>query len=157
MGTRSGDIDPAVVVYMQRVLGLSVDEVDRILNEESGLMGICDIKDVRTILEQEDEASKLAIAMMVRRIKKYIGAYMALLGRVDVIVFTGGIGENSAVIRQRVLEDFGFGVVLDREQNDQNATRISTSKSTIELLVIKTDEELEIAKESLKLLEQKPI
>ncbi|MDY0120599.1 MAG: acetate kinase [Sulfurimonas sp.] len=157
MGTRSGDIDPAVVVYMQRVLGLSVDEVDRILNEESGLMGICEIKDVRTILEQEDEASMLAIAMMVRRIKKYIGAYMALLGRVDAIVFTGGIGENSAVIRQRVLEDLGFGVALDKEQNDQNATRISISKSSIELLVIKTDEELEIAKESLKLLEQKPI
>jgi acetate kinase len=157
MGTRSGDIDPAVVIYMQRVLGLSVDEVDRILNEESGLMGICEIKDVRTILEQEDEASQLAITMMVRRIKKYIGAYMALLGRMDAIIFTGGIGENSAVIRQRVLEDLGFGIVLDREQNDQNAIRISTSKSSIELLVIKTDEELEIAKESLKLLEQKPI
>ncbi|HEO99059.1 MAG: acetate kinase [Campylobacterales bacterium] len=155
MGTRSGDIDPAVVLYMQRVLGLSVDEVDRILNEESGLVGICGIKDVRTILEQEDEASKLAIAMMVRRIKKYIGAYMALLGDVDAIVFTGGIGENSAVIRRKVLENIGFGIVLEREQNIRNARSISAPQSSIALLVIPTDEELEIAKESLKLLEKK--
>lgn len=154
MGTRSGDIDPAVVVYMQRVLGMSVDEVDRILNEESGLAGICGIKDVRTILEQEDEASRLAIDMMVRRIKKYIGAYMALLGHVDAIVFTGGIGENSAVIRRKVLEDIGFGIVLDREKNAYNAGSISASQSSIALLVIPTDEELEIAKESLKLLEK---
>ncbi|MDD2450939.1 MAG: acetate kinase [Sulfurovum sp.] len=154
MGTRSGDIDPAVVLYMQRVLGMSVDEVDRILNEESGLAGICGIKDVRTILEQEDEASRLAIDMMVRRIKKYIGAYMALLGHVDAIVFTGGIGENSAVIRRKVLEDIGFGIVLDREKNAYNAGSISASQSSIALLVIPTDEELEIAKESLKLLEK---
>lgn len=154
MGTRCGDIDPAVVLYMQRVLGMSVDEVDRILNEESGLAGICGIKDVRTILAQEDEASRLAIDMMVRRIKKYIGAYMALLGHVDAIVFTGGIGENSAVIRRKVLEDIGFGIVLDREQNAYNAGSISASQSSIALLVIPTDEELEIAKESLKLLEK---
>lgn len=154
MGTRCGDIDPAVVLYMQRVLGLSVDVVDRILNEESGLVGICGIKDVRTILKQEDEASRLAIDMMVRRIKKYIGAYMALLGHVDAIVFTGGIGENSAVIRWKVLENIGFGIVLDREQNDDNAMCISASQSSIALLVIPTDEELEIAKESLKLLEK---
>lgn len=157
MGSRSGDLDPAVVLYMQRVLGLGINEVDRILNEESGLLGVCGIKDVRTILEQDDEQSRLAIAMMVRRIKKYIGAYIALLGRVDAIVFTGGIGENSALIRQRVLEDLGFGVALDTEQNMQNATRISKATSSMELLVIKTDEELEIAKESLKLLEQKSI
>ena len=154
MGTRSGDIDPAIVLYMQRVLGLSVDEVDRILNEESGLTGICGIKDVRTILEHEDEASTLAIAMMVRRIKKYIGAYMALLGDADAIVFTGGIGENSAVIRQRVLENIGFGIVLDRKKNIHNDRSISAPQSSIALLVIPTDEELEIAKESLKLLEK---
>ncbi|MBD3792022.1 MAG: acetate kinase [Campylobacterales bacterium] len=154
MGTRCGDIDPAVVLYMQRVLGMSVDEVDRILNEESGLAGICGIKDVRMILAQEDEASRLAIDMMVRRIKKYIGAYMALLGHVDAIVFTGGIGENSAVIRRKVLENIGFGIVLNREQNAYNAGSISASQSSIALLVIPTDEELEIAKESLKLLEK---
>ena len=154
MGTRSGDIDPAIVLYMQRVLGLSVDEVDRILNEESGLAGICGIKDVRTILEQEDEASNLAIAMMVRRIKKYIGAYMALLEDTDAIVFTGGIGENSAVIRQKVLENIGFGIVLDRKKNIHNDRSISAPQSSIALLVIPTDEELEIAKESLKLLEK---
>lgn len=155
MGTRSGDIDPAIVLYMQRVLGLGIDKVDRILNEESGLAGICGIKDVRTILEQEDEASTLAIAMMVRRIKKYIGAYMALLGDTDAIVFTGGIGENSAVIRRKVLEDIGFGIVLDSDQNIRNARSISASQSSIALLVIPTDEELEIAKESLKLLDKK--
>lgn len=157
MGSRSGDLDPAVVLYMQRVLGLGINEVDRILNEESGLLGVCETKDVRTILQRDDEQSRLAIAMMVRRIKKYIGAYMALLGRVDAIVFTGGIGENSAVIREMVLEDLGFGIALDREQNNQNARRIATPKSAVDLLVIQTDEELEIARESLKLLAKESI
>jgi len=157
MGSRSGDMDPAVVLYMQRVLGYGINEVDRILNNESGLLGICDIMDVRSILEQDDEASQLAIKMMVRRIKKYIGAYMALLGRVDAIVFTGGIGENSVLIREKVLQTIGFGIELDLDANKEGSICISTKESLIKILVIRTDEELEIAKESLKLLEKQPI
>ncbi|EDZ62238.1 Acetate kinase [Sulfurimonas gotlandica GD1] len=129
MGTRSGDIDPAIVVYMQRELGLSVDDVDNILNKKSGLLGICESSDIREILESNSEKSKLALNMMIRRIKKYIGAYMALLGRVDAIVFSGGIGENSEYIRDEIMNN-----------NLAHGTPV---------LVIKTDEELEIAKQCL--------
>ena len=134
MGSRSGDIDPSIVLYMQRELGLSVDEVDRALNKESGLLGICGDNDVRNIIESEDENSKLALDMMIRRIQKYIGSYMALLGKVDAIVFTGGIGENSSYIRERVLESQMF--------------------KEIKSLVIKTNEELEIANECLRVLKK---
>ncbi|NOR58187.1 MAG: acetate/propionate family kinase [Sulfurimonas sp.] len=129
MGTRSGDIDPAIVVYMQRELGLSVDEVDKILNKKSGLLGICESSDIREILGSNSQKSKLAIDMMVRRVKKYIGSYMALLGRVDAIVFSGGIGENSAFIRDMIMD----GNIAGRTP----------------VLVIKTDEELEIARQCL--------
>ena len=132
MGSRSGDIDPAIVLYMQRELGMSVDAVDKLLNKQSGLLGICDENDVRSIIKREDESSKLALDMMIRRIKKYIGAYMALLGRVDAIVFSGGIGENSTYIRERVLDVQMF--------------------KGVKSLVIKTDEELEIANECMKIL-----
>jgi len=132
MGSRCGDIDPAIVLYMQREMGLSVDEVDKVLNKKSGLLGICDANDVRAILEREDESAKLAIKMLVRRVQKYIGAYMALLGRVDALVFTGGIGENSEYIREAILQ--------------------STLFRDTKVLVIKTDEELEIANECVKVL-----
>jgi len=131
MGSRSGDIDPAIVFYMQRELKMSVDEVDKTLNKKSGLLGICGDNDVREIIESQDEKAKLALSMMIRRIKKYIGSYFALLGHVDAIVFSGGIGENSKYIREKVLQNLGFD------------TRI---------LVIKTDEELEIANECLGVL-----
>lgn len=129
MGTRCGDIDPAIVLYMQRELGLSVDDVDNILNKKSGLLGICGSSDIREILESNNEKSKLALSMMIRRIKKYIGAYMALLGRVDAIVFSGGIGENSEYVRDEVMSN--------------------NLAHGIPILVIKTDEELEIARQCL--------
>ena len=134
MGSRSGDIDPAIVLYMQRELGFSVDEVDTLLNKKSGLIGICNENDVRTIVESEDEQAKLALAMMIRRIQKYIGSYMILLQRVDAIVFTGGIGENSAYIRDRIMSN--------------------EMLKNVKTLVIKTDEELEIANEVLKTLQE---
>ena len=134
MGSRSGDIDPAVVLYMQRELGLSVDEVDKALNNDSGLLGICGENDVRNIIDSKDEKAKLALDMMIRRVQKYVGAYMALLGRVDAIIFSGGIGENSAYVREKVLESQMF--------------------NKIESLVIKTNEELEIANECLRVLKK---
>lgn len=129
MGTRSGDMDPAIVLYMQRDLGFSSKRVDEMLNKKSGLLGICDSSDIREILERDDSKAKLAIDMMVRRVKKYIGSYMALLGRVDAIVFSGGIGENSAYIRDRIMD---------------NNLAVDTP-----VFVIKTDEELEIARQCL--------
>jgi acetate kinase len=130
MGSRSGDIDPAIVIHMQRELNLSFDEVDNILNKKSGLIGICGDNDVRSILTSDDKKAKLALLMMIRRIKKYIGAYMALLPKLDAIVFTGGIGENSEYIRDNVMDGINI--------NDAK------------VLVIKTDEELEIARECIK-------
>ena len=152
MGSRCGDIDPAIVLYLQRELNMDVDEVDTLLNKNSGLFGLCGENDLRSILERNDEKAKLAINIMCRRIKKYIGAYMALLGRVDAIVFTGGIGENSAYIRQKILEDFPFGVELDKERNAKSAVVISTQESSVKLLVVQTDEELYIARESRNII-----
>ncbi len=134
MGSRCGDIDASIVLYMQRELHLSADEVDIELNKNSGLYGICNTNDVRDIIKSADERAKLALDIMIRRIQKYIGAYMALLGDVDAIVFTGGIGENSSYIRERVM-----------------SAKLFKSEKT---LVIQTDEELEIANESLSLLQE---
>ncbi|WP_372998641.1 acetate/propionate family kinase [Sulfurimonas sp.] len=129
MGSRCGDIDPAIVLYMQRDLGFSVKKIDEVLNKKSGLLGICNSSDIRDILQRDDDKSKLAIDMMVRRVKKYIGSYMALLGRVDAIVFSGGIGENSVYIREKIMN------------NDLGGET--------PVFVIKTDEELEIARQCL--------
>lgn len=133
MGSRSGDLDPEIVVYMQKVLGLGIEEVDEILNKRSGLIGICGENDVRKILSRKDQFADLAIEMMVRRIQKYIGSYLVLLeGKVDALVFSGGIGEHSELIRQKICDN----------------ELIKSMKS----LVIETDEELEIANECLQFL-----
>jgi acetate kinase len=132
MGSRSGDIDPAIVIYLQRELGYSYDEVDTMLNKHSGLLGICGKSDVREILNAADEKSQLAIDIMVRRIQKYIGAYMILLEDVDAIVFSGGIGEHSKYIRTKIVDN-----------------KILKS---IKSFVIETDEELEVARESLNVI-----
>lgn len=133
MGSRSGDIDAEIVLYLQNRLGLGIDEVDTILNKKSGLLGICGENDVRNILNRDDEKAKLAIEMMVRRIQKYIGSYYVLLGgKVDALVFSGGIGEHSEIIRQKILDNPMF----------------RQTKS----LIIETNEELEIANESWNVL-----
>jgi acetate kinase len=133
MGSRSGDIDAGVIFYMQRELGLSIDEVDDILNKKSGLVALAKSNDFQKI---DDE---LAIEIFARRIKKYIGAYRELLGRVDGIVFSGGIGENSAMLRERVM-----GESVDVVKNIKNETIISKKDSEVKILVIKTDEEMEM-------------
>jgi acetate kinase len=134
MGTRCGDIDAEIVLYLQRELGKSQKEVEHILNKESGLLGICGENDLRAILDRDDERAKLARDMMVRRIQKYIGAYMVLLEDVDALVFSGGIGENSQEIRSAVMDN---KILRD-----------------IKMLVIKTDEELEIANECYRLIQK---
>lgn len=119
MGTRSGDIDPAIVLYLQRTLGYNVDEMDNILNKKSGLKGICGESDVRTIIAADDQKSKLALDMMVRRVRKYVGAYMSLLDRVDALVFTGGIGEHSKYIRDRVSKNIDVKNVFVIDTNEE--------------------------------------
>jgi acetate kinase len=157
MGTRSGDIDPAIIFYLVRKTGLSNDEMELLLNKHSGLKGICGVNDMREIAglaDEESEPARLAIEMYCYRIKKYIGAYSAVLGSVDALVFTGGIGENAAEIRARSCEGLSrMGIEVDENKNDMqtsDAREIQSSKCPVRILVIPTDEELEIAEQTVQ-------
>jgi acetate kinase len=157
MGTRCGDLDPAIVFYLENEADLSTKEVDKLLNKQSGLKGICGINDLREIEEKAssgDAKAKLAIEMMVTRIKKYVGAYAALLGRVDAIIFTGGIGEHSKLIRKLVCEglDESIGAEIDLKKNEENEMIISKDGSNIAILVTPTNEELEIANQTVEVI-----
>ncbi|MBW2408655.1 MAG: acetate kinase [Deltaproteobacteria bacterium] len=157
MGTRSGDIDPAIVFYLKRKTGLSRDGVESVLNRQSGLKGICGVNDMRKIGELAAEGNapaRLAVEMYCYRIKKYIGAYYAILGHLDAVIFTGGIGENAAFIRAGVCEDLAhLGIEIDAAKNNQRthkAFEIQHGKSPVRLLVIPTNEELEIAEQTVQ-------
>jgi len=158
MGTRSGDIDPGVIFHLIDSLGLSSKEVNDILNKKSGLLGISGVSnDFRNLLEKmEEDRVVLAIDIYSYRIKKYIGAYMAVLGRVDAIVFTGGAGEKTPEVRERSLSGMEeLGVVLDNEKNYKNFAQegeISAENSRIKVFVIPTNEELRIAFDTHQLL-----
>jgi acetate kinase len=152
MGSRSGDIDPAIHFYLCRELGYSVDDVDRLLNKQSGLVGLTGINDMREIhrlAEQGDAKARLALDLFALRIKKYLGAYYAELGRLDAVVFTGGIGENDAWVRAQACSGLdAMGIRLDQSANQsQNRLErdISEAQSAVRILVIPTNEELEIA------------
>lgn len=150
MGTRCGDIDPEIALFLQKEAGLSLAEVEQLLNKESGLFGICKSIDLREIEQRDDMLSNLAIEIMARRVKKYIGSYAALLGSVDAMVFTAGIGENSHTLRAKILQNLEIlGVELDEEANAQNTLLISKDSSKVKVFVIKTNEELEIAREAM--------
>jgi len=159
MGTRSGDIDQTIIFYLIESLGYTPEEVNRVLQKESGMYGLTGFSDLREI---EAEAAKgnsdcqLALDMNVYRIKKYLGAYIAALNGVDAIVFTAGIGENSPYIRRKVCEDMDFfGLDLDVEKNNIRAkklTEVHTDSAKVKILVIPTNEELEIAKQSFALV-----
>ncbi|NNJ24349.1 acetate/propionate family kinase [Alienimonas chondri] len=154
MGTRCGDLDPAAVTHLQRSAGLSAEEVNRVLNRESGLKGLCGENDVRRVLARAadgDAEADLALDIYCRRIRKYVGAYAAILGRLDGLVFTAGVGENAAEIRRRVCEPLGgFGVTLDAAANEvrsKEPRRIDAGGSAA-VLVVPTDEEQEIARQA---------
>jgi acetate kinase len=160
MGTRSGDLDPAILFYIARKKGLNIDDLDRILNKESGLKGICGANDMRQIHkmhEAGDEKAKLALDMFYYRIKKYIGSYSAILGEVDCIVFTGGIGENDSISRAnscKHLENIGIKIDLEKNAIRSNKARvISTEDSLVKVFVIPTNEELEIALQTKEIVE----
>lgn len=153
MGTRSGDIDPGVLMHLNRAAGMNVDEIDRILNRSSGLKGLSGVNDFRALLgliADGDADAKLAYDVYVHRLKKYIGAYLAILGGIDTIVFTGGVGENNIDIRRDSLAGLDrLGIVLDQECNEASGggeRRISADDSRVEVLVIPTNEELAIAR-----------
>ena len=161
MGTRSGDLDPAILFYLSRESDMDMDALDTMLNKKSGLKGICGENDMRTIskaAEQGDHQAKLALTIFCYRLKKYIGAYMAALGWVDCIVFTGGIGENSAIVRQMSCQGLeGLGLRLDLEKNSirrEEILEIQAADSLVSLLVIPTDEEYEIARQTLQVINE---
>ena len=152
MGTRSGDMDPAIHFYLGRTLDMSFQDVEALLNKNSGLKGVCGENDMRAVHQMADAGdanAKLALAMYAYRIKKYVGAYFAVLGKVDALVFTGGIGENDAWLRQACCEDMAvFGVDIDLDKNRQPSrpcAAIHSHGSVTAVLVITTNEELEIA------------
>ncbi|WP_030685043.1 acetate kinase [Streptomyces sp. NRRL B-1347] len=158
MGTRSGDLDPAVIFHLARVGGLSIDEIDTLLNKKSGLIGLCgdnDMREIRRRIDEGDEQARLAFDIYIHRLKKYIGAYYAVLGRVDAIAFTAGVGENAAPVREAAvagLEELGLAV-----DGDLNAVRsdqprlISPEYARVKVAVVPTDEELEIAAQTYAL------
>ncbi|BBJ40899.1 acetate kinase [Streptomyces antimycoticus] len=159
MGTRSGDIDPAAIFHLSRVGGMSTDEIDTLLNKRSGLAGLCGDNDMREIgrrMGEGDQAAQLAFDIYIHRLRKYVGAYTAVLGRVDAIAFTAGVGENSAAVREAAMRDLtAFGIEVDGVRNalrSATARLISTESSRVAVAVVPTDEELEIAGQTFDLV-----
>jgi len=161
MGTRSGDLDPAISFHLMRETGASPGEVERLLMEKSGLAGLAGSADMREVLaraEGGDEEARLAVDLYTYRIKKYVGAYLAVLGRVDAVVFTGGIGENSPEIRARSLAGLeGLGIAIDAARNEASSREereVGAKGAPVAVLVIPTNEELEIATQTLACMER---
>jgi acetate kinase len=159
MGTRSGDVDPAVHNYLAVNRGLDIAAIDNILHKESGLKGLCgmnDMRDIHAAVEKGDERAKLALDVQTYRTRKYIGSYMAVLGRVDGVVFTAGIGENDDIVRAETIAGLEpFGMKIDPEANkirSKEPRKISTADSDVAIWVIPTNEELAIAREAMALV-----
>jgi len=159
MGSRCGDLDPAIPAYLARQLHLSLDDVDRLLNQDSGLQGLCgenDMRQLHRLVDQGDAPAQRALDIYCYRIVKYIGAYYAALGGLDALVFTAGVGENDAAIRAAVCDPLGhLGLQLDQARNQHSASDdrvISATDSPVKLLVIPTDEERAIARQTLALV-----
>ncbi len=162
MGTRSGDIDPAILFYLSRENNMNIDELDSLLNKESGLKGICGTNYMGTISKSADNGDHLcqtARTMFCYRLKKYIGSYIAALGGVDCIVFTGGIGENCGDIRALTCQGLKrLGISLNEKKNDIRAKKIveiHDANSKIDILIIPTNEEYEIARQTLQVINAK--
>lgn len=156
MGTRSGDIDPGIVIHLARQAGMSTDEIDTLLNRKSGLIGMTGSGDVRDLMDavaRGDAEAELALNVYCHRLKHYVGAYYAQLGRVDTIVFTAGVGENVPEIRTRTLAHLEpMGIKIDPEKNTASTRgirAISTDDSPVKVLVIPTNEEVEIARQTI--------
>ena len=159
MGTRSGDIDPGVISYLWRTAKMDVDEIESMLNYRSGVLGLAgerDFRRLRTMIESGDASAQLAYSVFIHRLRKYIGAYLAVLGHTDVISFTAGIGENVPAVRRDAVAGLEeLGIVLDEHRNlsgGKGARQISSDDSPIALLVVPTNEELAIARDCVSLL-----
>lgn len=162
MGTRSGDIDPSIIFYLVNQLGYSLDQVNTLLNKQSGMLGLTgfsDMRDITRAMAEGSEQAELAYEMYAYRIKKYIGAFAAALNGLDAIVFTAGVGENDALIRQMICRDMDFlGIKIDEEKNKTRSAHlreIGTDESRVKILVIPTNEELEIVEQCFELLHER--
>ncbi|MCH3964021.1 MAG: acetate kinase [Clostridium sp.] len=160
MGTRCGDIDPAVVPFLQKSVGLSVDEVDNLMNKKSGILGISgvssDFRDVEAEADKGNKRAKLALELFYYRVRSVVGSYAAVLNGVDCIVFTAGLGENSSAARLKICEGLTYlGVKLDKQKNNiaGEAAEISASDSKVKVLAIPTNEELMIARDTQRIVE----
>ncbi len=160
MGTRCGDLDASIPLYLSRSTGMTLDGLERLLNEESGLKGLCGSSDMREVLSRVDAGDPdalLALDAYCHRVKKYVGAYLAVLGRTDAVVFTAGVGENSAMVRSRCCQGLaGLGIALDEERNasaSREDREIQAEGAAVKVLVVHTDEELEIAQQTLECME----
>ena len=159
MGTRSGSLDPAIIFHLHRVGGMSLDAIDELLNKRSGMRGLAGVSDMREIdrrRQDGDEAATLAFGVYTRRIKELVGSYYAVLGRVDAITFTAGVGENSAPVRAAALSGLGaLGIEVDQDRNaapERGERIVSASTSRVAVCVVPTDEELEIATQTRAVL-----
>ncbi|HEX6022747.1 MAG TPA: acetate kinase [Solirubrobacter sp.] len=156
MGTRSGDVDPALATHVRRTRNLTNDEIDEVLNHRSGLLALAgdnDMREVHRRIKAGDAAAELALDVYCYRIRKYVGAYMAALGGCDAIAFTAGVGENDPIVRARSLEGLErLGIVLDPERNEAGGPVISAPESAVTVLVIPTNEELEMANQAAALV-----
>jgi acetate kinase len=155
MGTRSGDVDPAVIFHLHREAGLGFDEIETMLNKRSGLLGLTgngDMRDVQSSASRGDAVAEAALAVYRHRIRHYVGAYAAQLGGLDAVVFTAGVGENNALLRRRTLAGLEFlGIEIDDDRNElssREARFISPEGAKVSVLVVPTDEELEIARQA---------
>ncbi len=160
MGTRSGDIDPSIAIFLADNRNMSIREIDNVLNKSSGLKGLCGSNDMRDVLQRknaDDYLAKIAFDVYTYRIKKYIGAYFASLGSLDCIIFTGGIGENSSEVRQTICHNLeNLGIEIDQDKNNaagNEAREISVFNSKVKVMVIPTNEELKIAQETKNVIE----
>ena len=159
MGTRSGDVDPAIIFYLQDRQNMCGKEINALMNKKSGLLGVSGISnDMRNIIEEADKGSKraqLAVDIFCYRIKKYIGAYTAVLGSLDAVVFTGGIGENASKVREKILDNLEvLGIIFNPARNTDSAQKervITTDDSKVQVFVIPTDEEGAIARDTYEI------
>lgn len=158
MGTRSGDLDPTVMTFLMNKKGYSADEMNQILNKKSGVLGVSglssDFRDLEEAAEKGNERAQLALDMFITRVRRYVGGFMAELGHVDAISFAGGIGENSASMRKLILENMEeYGIIIDDAKNDtREEAVISADNSRVKVLVVPTNEELMIARDTMNLV-----
>jgi acetate kinase len=160
MGTRPGDIDPGIIPYIMKERNMTIEEVDQAFNKSSGVLGISgvsnDFRELAEAAEKGNRRAELAVNIFCRRVKKYIGAYTALMGGVDLLIFTAGIGENAVDVRSKILSDLEFlGIEIDADKNNNRGKEIKISKdsSAVDVYIIPTNEELVIAREAKKIVE----